>query len=144
MSKRDALWHNKAAELLYLGRMESFNRFYAGIVTPVLPAHWADDFYHTLSDRELTPAEKKADSIRYRITSTGIPFSQVRVPSSERVSWPDAPELIWALLSPERSVLEAIRLQDAVFSSTTPDERIHTHLSYFRFLAKYGYLVEVI
>lgn len=143
MDKRDALWYKKAAEMLYLGRMESFNRFYPGIVTPTIPGHWADDFYNTLSERELTPAEKKADSIRYRIKSTGIPFSQARVPVSERVSWPMASELMWALLSPERSVLDAIRLQDAALSCNTSDEMIVSHLSYFSFLAKYGYLEEV-
>lgn len=143
MSKTDADWHNKAAEMLYLGRMESFNRFYPGIVSPQLPAHWADSLYSTVSDRELTPAEKRADSIRYRITSVGMPFSQARVPASHRVAWSDIPELIWALLSPERSVLDAIRLQDAAFSCTTSDEQIDYYLSYFNFLAQFGYLDEV-
>ncbi len=143
LSKHDALWRNKAAELLYLGRMDSFNRFYPGVVTPVLPSHWADDFYNMFPDRELTPTEQQADSIRYRITSAGVPFSQARVPVGERVSWPDIPELIWALLSPERSVLEAIRLHDGAFSRTTKDETIQYYLSYFSFLTKYGYLEEV-
>lgn len=143
LSKTDAAWHNKAAEMYYLGRMESFNRFYPGIVTPALPIHWADGFYDMLPDRELTSAEEKAASIRYRITSAGIPFSQARVPASERVCWPYASELIWALLSPERSVLEAIRLRDAVFSRVTSDEDIENHLLYFCFLEKYGYLEEV-
>ena len=143
LSKHDALWRNKAAELLYLGRMDSFNRFYPGIVTPALPSHWADDFYSMFPDRELTPTEQQADSIRYRITATGVPFSQARVPVGERVSWPDIPELIWALLSPERSVLEAIRLHDGAFSRTTKDETIQYYLSYFKFLEKYGYLEEV-
>jgi len=143
MSKTDAAWHNQAAEMLYLGRMDSFNRFYPGVTQPVLPEHWAESFYSTLPDRELSAAEKKADSIRYRIMTTGMPFSQSRVPAAERVSWPDIPELIWALLSPERSVLDAIRLQDAALSNTTPDEKIEYYLSYFRFLAKYGYIEEV-
>lgn len=143
MARRDAAWQNQAAELLYLGRMESFNRFYPGMVTPVLPAHWADDFYRTVPDRELTPAEKRADSVRYRIISAGMPFSQVHVPAQERVSWPDIPELIWALLSPERSVLDAIRLQDAALSVTTTDERMEYYLKYFDFLEKYGYLEKV-
>ena len=143
MSKTDAMWQNKAAEILYLGRLESFNRFYPGIVTPMLPSHWADDFYNSLSDRELTPAEKRADSIRYRITSVGIPFSQARVPASERVSLTAFPELTWALLSPERTVLEATRLKDAALNGTTPDDKIDINLSYFAFLAKYGYLEEV-
>lgn len=143
MAKQDVLWNNKAAELLYLGRMESFNRFYPNIVTPVLPPHWADDFCSTLSERELTAAEKKADSIRYRITSVGIPFSQAKIPVSERVSMPAAHELAWALLSPERSVLEAIRLKDAAVYGNTSDGGINTSLAYFAFLAKYGYLEEV-
>lgn len=143
LSKTDAAWHNRAAELLYLGRMESFNRFYPGIVTPTLPAHWADDFYCTISDREFTSAEKKAANIRYRKTATGVPFSQVRVPSAERVCWGEIPELIWALLSPKHSVLDAIRLHDAALSVTTSDENINYYLSYFEFLAKYGYLEEV-
>ena len=143
LSKYDALWRNKAAELLYLGRMDSFNRFYPGIVTPTLPSHWADEFYDMFPDREMTPTEQQADGIRYRITTAGMPFSQARVPASERVSWPDIPELIWALLSPERSVLEAIRLHDGAFSRTTKDETIQYYLSYFRFLEKYGYLEEV-
>lgn len=142
MAKQDAAWHNEAAERLYLGRMDSFNRFYPGLVTPKLPSHWADSFFDTVPERELTPAEEKADSIRYRITSVGMPFSQARVPASERVSWPDIPELIWALLSPDRTVLDAIRLQDAAFSIQTPDDKIDYYLSYFRFLAKYGYLEE--
>lgn len=140
MSGRDAAWQNQAAELLYLGRMESFNRFYPGLVTPVLPAHWAADFYRTVPDRDLTPAEKRADSVRYRIVADGMPFSQALVPAAERVSWPDIPELIWALLSPERSVLDAIRLQDAAFSCTTSEERIDYYLEYFRFLERYGYV----
>lgn len=143
ITKTDAAWQRQAAELLYLGRMESFNRFYPGIVEPVLPPHWADHFYGTLSDRALTPAEKRADSIRYRILSTGMPFSQARVPAPERMSWPDIPELIWALLSPERTVLDAIRLQDAALCNTTTDETIDYYLSYFQFLAKYGYLEQV-
>ncbi len=143
MSKKDAVWQNKAAEMLYLGRMESFNRFYSGIVTPVLPSHWADSFYNTLPDRELTATEKRADSIRYRITSAGVPFSQARVPESERAFHAPAPELTWALLSPERSVLEAVRLRDATVFAHTSDETIDTYLEYFAFLAKYGYLEEV-
>jgi len=72
-----------------------------------------------------------------------VPFSQSRVPATERVSLPGVPELVWALLSPERSVLDAIRLRDAEFSCKTTDERIDYYLSYFRFLEKYGYLEEV-
>ena len=87
--------------------------------------------------------EKEADSIRYRIATPGMPFSQARIPAQERVTWSDIPELIWALLSPERSVLDAIRLRDAVHSDCTSDEKIRYYLSYFRFLAKYGYLEEV-
>ncbi len=143
LSKREALWQKQAAQMQYLGRMASFNRFYPGITAPALPPHWADDFFDTLPDRKLTPAEKRADGVRYRITAAGIPFSQVRVPAAERVSWPDAPELVWALLSPERSVLDAVRLQDAALSVHTPDERIDACLSYFRYLAVYGYLEEV-
>jgi len=143
LAKRDALWQNKAAEMLYLGRMRSFNRFYPGIITPELPAHWADDFYQTVPDRELTSAEAMAESVHYKITSAGMPFSQAKVPSDQRVSWPNIPELVWALLSPERSVLDAIRLHDAASSRTTSDENIRYYLSYFRFLEKYGYLEEV-
>ncbi len=143
LKKTEALWQIKAAELLYLGRMESFNRFYANVVTPALPAHWADSFYDTLPDRELTDTERKADGIRYRITTVGMPFSQVRVPAAERVSFPGIPELIWALLEPERSVLEAIRLHDGAFSCKTSDESIERYLRYFHFLEKYGYLEEV-
>lgn len=143
MTKDVALWNKKASEMLYLGRMESFNRFYSDIVKPSLPLHWADEYYETLPDRELTDTEKEADNICYRIISKGMPFSQALVPSSERISWPDIPELVWALLSPERSVLEAIRLQDAVFSWHTSDDRIKYFLSYFEFLEKYGYLKKV-
>lgn len=140
LSRQDALWQLEAAELLYLGRMDSFNRFYPDTVIPSLPAHWADSFYGTLPLRELTPAEKEADSIRYRILSPGIPFSQVWVPGSQRVSWPDIPELIWALLEPERSVLAAIRLRDAVSSHSTQEQQIRYYLNYFRFLERFGYL----
>ena len=143
ISRTDAAWHSKAAELLYMGRMESFNRFYPGIVKPALPVHWADRFYDTLPERERTLAEKRANSTRYRIISTGMPFSQSRVPASRRVSWPDIPELIWALLSPERTALDAIRLQDAALSRVTSDEKINYYLSYFQFLEKYGYLEQV-
>lgn len=143
MSKTDAAWHNKAMEMLYLGRMESFNRFYPGIVTPKLPEHWADGFYETLPHRGLTEAEKEAAAVRYRICTPGMPFSQARIPAEERVCWGEIPEMIWALLSPERSVLDAIRLRDAVHSACTPDEKIRYYLSYFRFLEKYGYLEEV-
>ena len=72
-----------------------------------------------------------------------MPFSQVRVPSEERYPWTGIPELIWALLSPERSVLDAVRLHDAVLERNTTDEQIDYYLSYFRFLVKYGYLEEV-
>lgn len=143
MARRDALWRNQAAEMLYLGRMESFNRFYPGVVAPQLPIHWADDFYETVADRELTPAEKKAAAVRYRITSVGLPFSQAKVPSAQRTPWPDIPELTWALLSPERSVLDAIRLRDAAASTFASDENIEYYLSYFEFLEKYGYLERV-
>jgi len=140
IAKQDAKWQNNKEEMLYIGRMESFNRFYSGIVTPVLPAHWADAFCGMLPERELTEVEKRANGIYYRITSTGIPFSQARIPAEERVSWPNSPELIWALLSPERSVLDAIRLQDAAWDVTTSDEMIEYYISYFSFLEKYGYL----
>lgn len=143
LSRTDALWQRQAAELLYLGRMDSFNRFYPGITAPRLPDHWADSFYAALRPRALTPAEQEADGIRYRITSPGVPFSQVRVPSHLRVSWPDVPELIWALLEPERSVLDAIRLRDAASSHTTTDEKIRYYLDYFRFLEAFGYLERV-
>ena len=143
MSKTDAVWHNKAVEMLYLGRMASFNRFHPGSVTPKLPIHWADGYYETLPDRELTEAEQEAAAISYRIVSAGMPFSQARVPAEERICWPNIPELTWALLSEERSVLDAIRLRDAVHSTHASDEDIRYYLSYFRFLAKYGYLEEV-
>ena len=91
----------------------------------------------------INEAEKKAASIRYRITSVGIPFSQSKIPASERVSLPTAHELVWALLSPERSVLDAIRLKDAAVYGNTSDGGINTSLAYFAFLAKYGYLEEV-
>ena len=142
-SKQDAYWLNKQAEILYLGRMDSFNRFYEGVTNPVLPEHWAADFCNNLAERELTPAEKRAAGVRYRKTSVSIPFSQSRVPADERTSWPGAPELIYALLSPDRSVLEAVRLQDAAFSITTSDEKIDYYLSYFKFLEKYGYIEKV-
>ena len=140
MSGTDARWHREAAELLYLGRMDSFNRFYPDTVIPELPVHWADSFLDTLPPRNLTSAEQEADSICYRITSTGLPFSQVQVPENCRTSWPDIPELIWALLEPGRSVLDAIRLRDAVSSRPTADCKIPYYLAYFRFLAQYGYL----
>ncbi len=143
LSKQEAKWQRDEAEMLYIGSMESFNRFYPGIVTPVLPSHWADKFCDLLPERELTESEKRANNIRYRITSQGIPFSQARVPASERVSWPGSPELIWALLSPERTVLDAIRLQDAAWDVTTTDKNIDYYLSYFSFLEKYGYLEKV-
>ena len=143
MTKEEALMYKKAAELLYHGRMDSFNRFYPGLVTPKIPEHWADEFYTTLPDRELSATEQKAVAIRYRITSVGMPFSFDRIPYEERVSWPGIPELIWALLNPERSVLEAIRLHDGAFAVTTSDEKIEYYLSYFAYLAKYGYLEEI-
>ena len=136
------MWKRRAAEMLYLGRMESFNRFYPDIVAPTLPEHWADSFYNSLPDRNLTEAEKRANGIRYRIKSAGVPFSQARVPSKERVSM-SFPELAWALLSPERSVLEAIRLSDSALSTVTSDAGIDRMLEYFEFLAKYGYLEKV-
>lgn len=143
MSGQAAAWCRKAAELQYLGRMESFNRFHAGTVTPELPAHWADSFYEIFGEQEPTEIEQKAASIRYRVTAPGLPFSQARVPAAERKSWSGTPELIWALLSPKRSVLEAIRLYDGVCTGRTSDAQIEYHLSFFRFLEKYGYLEQV-
>jgi len=143
ISKQDAMWKNKEAEMLYIGRMESFNRFYPGTVSPELPLHWADGFVDNLTVRDLTEAEKRADAVRYDVISEGIPFSQARVPAKERVSWPGSPELVWALLSAERTVLDAIRLADAAFDITTSDETIDYYLSYFEFLEKYGYLKKV-
>jgi len=98
-----------------------------------------------LTDRriELSEAEKKAASIRYRIIGKGVPFSQARVPVGERVTWPSGYDLIWALLAPERTVLDAIRLRDGAFNAVTDDARIETHLAYFAFLEKYGYLERV-
>jgi len=145
LSGQDAAWHREAAELLYLGRMDSFNRFYPDLVTPVLPHHWADGFFHALPHRELSSGEKRASTVRYRITRPGMPFSQVHVPADKRISTPDIPaELIWALLSPERSVLDAIRLHDAAREVTTSEKQILACLDYFAFLAKYGYLEEVL
>lgn len=143
LSKTDALWRNKAAELLYMGRMESFNRFYPGLVVPKLPEHWADSYYDTLPDRKLSDAEQRAKNLRYRNLRAGMPFSQVYVPSEERYPWTGIPELIWALLCPGRSVLDAVRLHDAVLECHTTDEQIDYYLSYFRFLVKYGYLEDV-
>ena len=143
MPKQEALWYNKAQELLYLGRMASFDRFYKGVAEVELLKHWADDYYATLPDRPLTATEQKAEALRYRAVSKGMPFSQARVPVGERVSWHDIPELIWAMLSPECSVLDAVRLHDAVLSCKSTDEQIEYYLSYFRFLEKYGYLEEV-
>lgn len=143
LSKQDAKWQSQKEEMLYLGRMESFNRFYPGVVTPELPFHWADKFCDSLPERELSEAENRANGIRYRITSVGIPFSQANIPAEERVSWPGSPELVWALLSPEQTVLDAIRLQDAAWNIVTSDEKIDYYLSYFSFLEKYGYLERV-
>ncbi len=141
--KNEAMWFKKQAEMLYLGRMASFNRFFDGVYTPVLPEHWADDFMESQPERELSEAEKKAASIRYRIISRGVPFSQARVPVGKRETWPAGYDLIWALLSPERTVLDAIRLRDAAFNTSSGDAAIETHLGYFAFLEKYGYLERV-
>ncbi len=141
--KTDVLSKVKAFETYYLGRMESFNRFFPGIVKPELPAHWADDYFSSLPDRELSDAEKKAASIYYRKASTGVPFSQVRVPAQERECQPMAYELTWALLAPGRSMLDVIRMFDAILSYNTPDKEIEAHLEYFSFLEKYGYVEEV-
>ncbi len=143
LSKQDAAWKNRQTEILYIGRMASFNRFYPDVVTPELPSHWADAYCRMLPERALTGAEEKANNLRYRITSTAIPFSQARIPSEERISWPGNYELIWALLSPERTVLDAIRLREAAFSTTTDDDMIEYYMSYFAFLEKYGYLEKV-
>jgi len=56
LTKTDASWKRKAAELLYLGRMESFNSFWPGLIMPALPSHWADSFYDSLPERKLTAA----------------------------------------------------------------------------------------
>ena len=52
-------------------------------------------------------------------------------------------ELTWALLAPGRSMLDIIRMFDAVLSYNTSDKEIEKHLEYFRFLEKYGYVEEV-
>ncbi len=141
--KTDVLSKVKAFETYYLGRMESFNRFFPGLVKPELPKHWADDYFNSLSDRELSEAEKKAASIYYRKASTGVPFSQVRVPAQERECQPMAYELTWALLAPGRSMLDIIRMFDAVLSYNTSDKELEAHLEYFSFLEKYGYVEEI-
>lgn len=143
LSKTDALWRNKAAELMYMGRMASFNRFYPELVAPKLPEHWTDSYYDTLPDRKLSQAEQRAENLRYGKLRAGMPFSQVHVPSQERYPWTGIPELIWALLTPERSVLEAVRIHDAVLECHTTDAQIDYYLSYFRFLVTYEYLEEV-
>ena len=143
LAKIDAMWRNKAAETLYLGRMNSFNRFFPGIVTPTLPAHWADEYCANLPERELSAAEKKASSVRYRVIAKGLPFSQARVPVAERKFIEPCHEMTWGLLSPERTALDAIRLRDAAHNTRTSDEGIEKNLEYFAFLTKYGYLEEV-
>lgn len=143
LAKIDAKWRCDAAEMLYLGRMNSFNRFYDGVVTPTLPEHWADDYLKNLPERELSEAEKKANSIRYRKATKGLPFSQARVPVAERKFIEPSHEMVWGLLSPERTVLDAIRLKDAAHNGRTSDAVIEKTLEYFAFLAKYGYLEEV-
>ena len=141
--KTDVLSKVKTAETYYLGRMESFNRFFPNIVKPELPVHWADDYFNSLPDRELTDTEKKAASTYYRKSSTGVPFSQARVPIEERECQPMAYELTWALLAPGRSMLDVIRMFDAIISYKTPDREIEAHLEYFSFLEKYGYVEKV-
>ena len=141
--KNEAVKFKEQAEMLYLGRMASFNRFFDGVVSPELPEHWADSFIENQPERELSEAEKKAASVRYRIIGKGVPFSQARVPVGERVTWPSGYDLIWALLAPERTVLDAIRLRDAAFNANTSDEIVERHLAYFAFLEKYGYLERV-
>lgn len=143
MKKTDVLRKVKAFELYYTGRMTSFNRFYPDIVAPEVPSHWADEFFNSLPDRELSDAEKKADSIRYRTLTKGVPFSQARVPASERTWQPMAYEITWALLHPDRSVLEALRMFDAIFGCRTTDKDIEEHLKYFGFLEKYGYIEKI-
>ena len=51
--------------------------------------------------------------------------------------------MTWALLSPERSVLDAIRLADGAFFAKTGDSEIRSCLEHFAFLARYGYLEEI-
>lgn len=141
--KTEALWRVKAAEMLYLGRMNSFNRFFDGVVAPMLPEHWADSFFASLPEREFSDVEKKANSIRYRVLTKGLPFSQARVPVSERTFVEPCHEMVWGLLSPERTVLEAIRLKDGAHNNTTSDAAIAKALEYFEFLEKYGYIERV-
>ncbi len=141
--KTEARWRVKAAEMLYLGRMNSFNRFYDGVVTPKLPVHWADSYFASLPEREFSEAEKKANSIRYRVLTKGLPFSQARVPVAERTFIEPCHEMVWGLLSPERTVLEAIRLKDGAHNGNTSDAAIEKALKYFEFLEKYGYIERV-
>ena len=138
LAKIDAKWRCDAAEMLYLGRMDSFNRFFDGVISPKLPEHWADGYLKNLPERELSEAEKKANSIRYRKATKGLPFSQARVPVAERKFIEPSHEMAWGLLSPECTVLDAIRLRDAAHNTETSDAGIEKNLEYFAFLAKCG------
>jgi len=87
-----------------------------------------------------TPNEKVAAQMVLRRIDGGTPWSLAKVPYRERIDFgrPVTP-LEFSLMDGRRTLLEILRINDAVFHTRTSEEHIGRIVEYLRYLADYGY-----
>ncbi len=97
-----------------------------------------------LPDPELipqTPNEKTAAQMVVQRLHGGTPWSLAKIPYEKRNYFGGRiNKLYYTLLDGKHTVLEAVRMTDAVLRRTTSEEKIGNVIRFLRYLAEYGYV----
>lgn len=125
-----------------LGRLRSIQRF-AQIVFDEQKFNELrkkfDDKIVEIQINELLPVERHALNTVVTRLRLGTPFSQADIPYAERQYFHFS-RLLFSLFDGNRTLLEALRMVDAVSGSKTSIKQIEETMDSLRYLEKYGYV----
>ena len=124
-----------------VGELMSLNRWEDGLMTEEAAEEAVRDL--RLPDPEQiaeTPNEKTAAQMVVQRLQGGMPWSLANIPYEERIHFgTTVNHLCFTLLDGKRTVLEAIRMTDAMLRVVTSDKSIGNTVEQLRYLAGYGY-----
>ena len=88
-----------------------------------------------------TPNEKTAAHMAVQRLHGGVPFSLAKIPYAKRKYFGGRiSRLCYTLLDGKHTVLEALRITDAMLRKNTSEEQIGNVIACLRYLAGYGYV----
>jgi len=124
------------------GELLSVNGWMPGLVSPEKAAGAVAGL--RLPDAELTaetPNEKNAAQMVIKRLQPGTPWSLARIPYEKRNYFGGRRKpLYFTLLDGKRTLLESVRIADAMLGKNTSDEDIGKLIKFLRYLADYGYV----